>query len=278
MHEAYQIRERIWQVQEAKEVYFTIICGDQKAIVMDTGHGIGDNRGYVEKQLSVPYIVINSHGHPDHTQGNYQFESVYIHPADLPAYENSNTKARRADSYERLRQANGLSEEGKETFVAQTHANVQLLEPDSVYDLGGLTVRVVELPGHTKGTIGLLVEEERILIAGDAFNPDMWMFADNHDTLSTLEGTLTKALSLPFDTYLGGHTTKEIRREFLNEVRNNVRAKQVDWGSYEVILGKEIYKIKYSGEYGTSQIAIPIETALEIKEETARNLPRPGNT
>lgn len=141
---------------------------------------------------------------------------------------------------------------------------------------------MVELPGHTRGTIGLLVEEERLLIAGDAFNPDMWMFADNHDTLDTLEKTLTKALSLPFDTYLGGHTTQEVPREFLYEVRNNVRAKKVDWDSYKVILGKETYQISYSGEYGTSQIAIPIETALAIKADEERGfntalLHGPGN-
>ncbi|MBO5292863.1 MAG: PLP-dependent transferase [Lachnospiraceae bacterium] len=266
MHEAFQIRDRIWQVQEARGVYFTVIQGDRRAIVMDTGHGIADNRGYVDQLLSVPYIVINSHGHPDHTQGNYQFEEVYIHPLDLPAYENSNTEARRAESYDRLRKENGLLEEGKEAFVKRTPAVILPLKGDEVYDLGGLTVRVTELPGHTKGTIGLLVEEERLLIAGDAFNPDMWMFVYNHDTLAILEKTLTRALGLPFDTYLGGHTIHEIRKEFLEEVRNNVRTGRVDWDSYEVILGQETYQIRYSGEHGTSQIAIPLETALELKE------------
>ncbi len=106
------------------------------------------------------------------------------------------------------------------------------------FDLGGLTVKVIELPGHTKGTIGLLVLEERLLVSGDAFNPDMWMFAENHDTLKTLEETLSRALSLPFDTYLGGHTIYEVPREFLNEVRSNVRKRDIDWGSYDVILGK----------------------------------------
>ena len=270
MHEAYRIRDGIWQVQEAEGVYFAIIQGDKKAIVMDTGYGIADNRGYVEKQLSVPYMVINSHGHPDHTQGNYQFAQVYIHPLDLPAYENSNTQESRRSSYERQQQANGLSADKKEDFAGKPEAEMLSLEGETVYDLGGLTVRVVELPGHTKGTIGLLVEEERLLISGDAFNPDMWMFADNHDTLETLEKTLTKALELPFDTYLGGHTTEEIPREFLYEVRNNVRTKQVDWDSYEVILGKETYQIRYSGTYGTSEIAIPLETALAIKEKEDR--------
>lgn len=270
MHESFKIRDGIWQVQEAKGVYFTIIQGKDRAIIMDTGYGIADNRGYVEKHVEVPYIVINSHGHPDHTQGNAQFDEVYIHPLDMPAYETSNTAEWRTSTYERLQQPNGLFDGGKEAFVKKAPGKMKTLEPNNRYDLGGLTVQVVELPGHTKGAIGLLVEEERLLLAGDAFSQDMWMFADNHDTLETLEKTLTKALSLPFDTYLCGHSIQEIKREFLYEVRNNVRTKAVDWDSYEVILGKEIYKIRYTGKYGTSLIAIPIQEALAIKEEGER--------
>ena len=175
------------------------------------------------------HILHNSHGHPDHTQGNYQFDQVYIHLLDFPAYENSNTQERRKDTYERLQQANGLLQSGKQEFAEKPLASMQPL-----------------------------------------------------DTLDTLEKTLTKALSLPFDTYLGGHTTQEVPREFLYEVRNNVRAKKVDWDSYKVILGKETYQISYSGEYGTSQIAIPIETALAIKADEERGfntalLHGPGN-
>ena len=270
MHETFQIRDHIWQIQEAAGVYFTIIQGTKSAIVMDTGYGIANTRDYVERLLSVPYIVINSHGHPDHTQGNDQFDKVYIHPLDLPAYESASTRERRAQCYDRLSAVNALSPDGKEAYAEraeQAATQICPLAPETVYDLGNLTVRVVELPGHTKGSVGLLVEEERLLLAGDAFNPDMWMFADNHDTLDVLAATVEKALGLPFDTYLGGHSTKEVKREFLQEVKRNLQERTVDWDSYEVILGKETYKITYTGEHGTSRIAIPKETALKIRED-----------
>ena len=274
MHEICNIRKGILQVQEAKGVYFTVIVGGERAIVMDTGHGIADNRSFVEAQLTVPYLVINSHGHPDHTQGNVQFEEVYLHEADFVAYENCNTETRRRDSYRRFAAANRLPKEGEEAFAKAKKSRILPLPGECVYDLGGLHVRVVELPGHTKGTIGLLVEEERLLLSGDAFNPDMWMFADNHDTLETLEATLTKALSLPFDTYLGGHTTAELPREFLQEVRANVQGRAIDWNSREIILGKETYAIRHTGSHGASSIRIMAEDALTIK----RSRPRGFNT
>ena len=73
----------------------------------------------MENKVWVPYVVINSHGHPDHTQGNYQFNEVYIHPLDLSAYENSNSALGRKNSYERLQKANGLSDPRKEEFIGK---------------------------------------------------------------------------------------------------------------------------------------------------------------
>lgn len=38
------------------------------------------------------------------------------------------------------------------------------------------------MPGHTKGSAGFLVLEEKILIAGDALNESLWLF--NYGSLS----------------------------------------------------------------------------------------------
>lgn len=270
MHELTRIKESIWQVEEARGVYFTIIKGKTGAIVMDTGHGIADNKAFVESVLDVPYVVINSHGHPDHTQGNYQFDEVYMHPSDVVAYERCNTYERRKDSYLRLCEANNLPKDKAEEFANIKVPKTLSIEDGKEFDLGGIHVVVVALPGHTKGTIALLVKEEKILVAGDAFNPEMWMFADNHDTLDTLFNTFNKALSLEFDAYLGGHTTLCVEKEFLSDARENVIRRDIDWNSFDVILGRRIYEIVYEGAKRTSRIAIPIETAFEITEAKNR--------
>lgn len=241
MHEIYTIRPGILHVREDADVYFTVLAGTQKAIVIDTGYGKADHRKFIENIVNVPYRVINSHGHPDHVLGNSQFPSVYIHRADLQEAIRCNT------------------EHGKEVHM-------QELDLDSEYDLGGLHIRPVALPGHTKGTVGFLVKEERLLIAGDAFNPDMWMFAANHDTLETLEQTLEKALTLDFDTYLGAHTIHEVPQNFLNEVLQNVRMKWIDPNSYRKILGKDTCQIVHRGPFGESRIAIPVEWAEHIEK------------
>lgn len=240
MHEIFQIRQNVWHVQDAEDVFFTIIKGSRQAIVVDSGYGKADHRKFVEGIVSTPYLVVNTHGHPDHTGGNSQYDEVYVSQADFSMAERNGSKG----------------------------ARVPVLLPlpaDAEYDLGGIHVRAVALPGHTKGTVGFLLEEHRLLIAGDAFNPDMWMFAENHDTLDTLEQTLEKALSLPFDTYLGSHTTKEVPQSFLNEALANVRERDIDWTSWQEILGRNTYELRHSGEYGVSRIRIDEEEALRIQ-------------
>lgn len=258
MHEIYQVRKNIYQIQEAKGVYFAVIVGSKSAIVLDAAYGIADNRAFVESLVKVPYIVINSHGHIDHTQGNNQFDEVYIHEADVELFKRSNSYERRKGAFINLASENNLDLSTLEEFANTAAGNVKTISDGAFFDLGGLTVTLVHLPGHTKGAIGLLVNEERLLLAGDCFNPDMWMFADNHDTLDTLEATFTKALGLPFDTYLGGHTTVEVPREFLETARENVRRREVDWNSYAKIVGRDTYMIRY----GASSITISAEDAL----------------
>ncbi|MCM1112947.1 MAG: PLP-dependent transferase [Muribaculum sp.] len=245
MHEIFKIRQNVWHVQDAEDVFFTIITGTRLAIVVDSGYGKADHRTFVEELVSTPYLVINSHGHPDHVGGNGRYDEVFIHPADL---DMAKQNASRQEQYPILLPLSGEEE----------------------YDLGGIHVKVITLPGHTKGTVGFLLEEHGLLLSGDAFNPDMWMFAENHDTLDTLEKTLEKALSLPFQTYLGSHTTKEVPQPFLNEVLANVRERNIDWTSWQNILGRDTYELCHSGEYGVSRIRIDQEEALRIQATKER--------
>jgi glyoxylase-like metal-dependent hydrolase (beta-lactamase superfamily II) len=50
-------------------------------------------------------------------------------------------------------------------------------EGDTI-DLGGKTLEVYELPGHTQGGIVLLLKEDRILFTGDSINHHLWMMLD----------------------------------------------------------------------------------------------------
>ena len=55
-----------------------LLEGEEKALLLDTGYGVGNLREYVERLTEKPVIVANTHYHPDHSAGNGEFEQVYL--------------------------------------------------------------------------------------------------------------------------------------------------------------------------------------------------------
>lgn len=59
-----------------------LIIGKEKALLIDTGMPKEGFADYVKSITSLPVMVVNSHGHFDHTGNNNQFDEIHIHPAD----------------------------------------------------------------------------------------------------------------------------------------------------------------------------------------------------
>ncbi|MBR2807157.1 MAG: MBL fold metallo-hydrolase [Oscillospiraceae bacterium] len=247
MHEITKIRDNVFHVQEAKNTCFTVITGSENAIVFDTGHGAGDNREFVESLVSTPYIVINSHGHPDHTQGNWQFDEVWMHPLDMPAFNDANRKEQRGRNADRLIAGGELDPGKRQEFVDREVPVPSFLNGDERYDLGDLHPYLVMLPGHTKGELGMVIPEHRLLLSGDAFGNNMAMSLLNHDTLEAIHSTLERALTLPVDTFLGTHTHEETDIAALQDLIDTLDKGRIDPDSREVLFGEVVYRLSHPG-------------------------------
>jgi len=142
-----------------------VIVSSEGAVVVDTLPFPQETRQLLafirQRGLQVPY-VINTHSHADHTNGSYLFEE-----ATLIAHQGCR---------EILRQhGQKVLEEAK----AETPevAEVRLRLPSVTFDqgatlrLGDRTMQLIPLPGHTPDSIGVYVEEDKILFAGDAVMP-----------------------------------------------------------------------------------------------------------
>ena len=57
---------------------------------------------------------------------------------------------------------------------------------------------VVSLAGHTQGSIGFIVQEEDILIAGDALNEGLWLFNYGSLSMTDLYETIKATMTLDF--------------------------------------------------------------------------------
>ncbi|MDO8672292.1 MAG: MBL fold metallo-hydrolase [Dehalococcoidia bacterium] len=157
------------------KLYF--LEGERKAII-DTGIATSPQRdiapylaGYGYKLDDID-LILNTHGHFDHVDGNLSIPraGVYIHDDDAFLVENP----REAFDFFyrpplRLRSESRIDEERTrycDSFKKQNIA--RRLKDGDLVDLGnGINLRVVHIPGHTMGSIGYLWEEEGMLFAGD---------------------------------------------------------------------------------------------------------------
>ena len=79
-----EVGDGVYRLVSAEAVFSELIVGDKKALLIDTGWGLGPLAETVKEITDKPLIVVNFHGHVDHVCGNNQFEGdIYIHPRDM---------------------------------------------------------------------------------------------------------------------------------------------------------------------------------------------------
>lgn len=229
-----KIRENIWQIAEDNGVYCTLVKGSELAVLIDTGYGVRNLRAFIEENITTPYIVINSHGHPDHIGGNHWFDTVY-------------SLKKEWDVIKYFEENEPKGYELKEIEIGQ-HIS-----------LGNLNIIVVSLAGHTKGSVGFFVQEEGLLIAGDALNEELWLFNYGSLSMINLYETIKVTIELEFATYLCGHSNKEYNKEKLSLHLRNIGNLKIDSSTKQNTIGFETYCSKYENAKGKSAIVFTID-------------------
>ena len=94
-------------------------------------------------------------------------------------------------------------------LVRLNDTEVCLIDEGARFDLGGgRVVTAYYLPGHTPGSIVLLLKEDRILFSGDAINHHLWLQLDESMPVCDYVEQLDKVMFLQeeADYILHGHT------------------------------------------------------------------------
>lgn len=58
-----------------------LLIGEERALLIDCGLGIGDIKGAVEKITDKPILVVATHGHVDHAGGDGQLKKFTSTPS-----------------------------------------------------------------------------------------------------------------------------------------------------------------------------------------------------
>ncbi|NPA27066.1 MAG: MBL fold metallo-hydrolase [Chloroflexi bacterium] len=163
--------------------------------------------------LPVRYVV-NTHHHADHAWGNAAFPGAVV-------VAHQGTRAQMIDQGQALfAQAQARYPEWRRWRLVFPHVtlNAGMLR----LKLGPrLHVRLFPLPGHTPDGIGVYVEEERILFAGDAFTTIPALMADESN-FDALVRSLQQIASMPIEVLIPGHGDIVFRGEVKDVIQANL--------------------------------------------------------
>lgn len=226
---------RYFKIQEVMPGFYEIgssfvqvhlLVGEHHALLLDTGYGFMNLPGIIKEITDLPLYIVNSHGHFDHACGNSTFhQPVYIHPADIPVFERHNSSEYRGIMYDSLKKVQRLlfflpllpGKVKREACLQDTFDDFIEVTEGYTFDLGRKTAEVVELPGHTPGSIGLYCRELRILLVSDAINSNVYLFLPESTKLSVYRNSLYKARKIDFDYFVTGHQPKLYPKQQLDD-------------------------------------------------------------
>lgn len=212
----YQTREvepGVWQITDVLDDRAYLVVGERGAALVDTCAGYGELVPVVRELTDLPITVLLTHAHYDHVGGAYSFDEVRMGEGDSHEWTYERQLAQRA--YQRQLEWGTFADDVPFAPRDGVMPRVRSVAEADVFDLGGVSVEAVALPGHTPGSMGYLVRERRVLLSGDAVTPIMCLFFPRSLGVAAYRETLAKMAHLPFDRFYTGHHDVGFAREEL---------------------------------------------------------------
>ncbi|MFC1477709.1 MBL fold metallo-hydrolase [candidate division KSB1 bacterium] len=224
--EVYRLPHEIYVIYEPyqfEEAISYLVLGNDRALLIDTGTGIGDLKKVVDTLTDLPITVINTHGHYDHIGCNYQFGdiAVFNDPTEINRLLDGKTKEECKGYIEERLLRRGLPDyfNADEWYIPPSEP-FYLLEEGTVIDFGGRQLETIHTPGHSPGEICLLDKANRVLFTGDMFFPGpLYAFGDDVD----LDAYIAAFKKLndridEFDYLCAGHNDPWVKSEVIPRV------------------------------------------------------------
>ncbi|HUV29197.1 MAG TPA: MBL fold metallo-hydrolase [Anaerolineales bacterium] len=212
-----RVAENVYSFQS--DVYAQVnagaIVGPNWAIVIDTlalPEETLEIRQFIDQELQVPVrYVINTHYHADHTWGNYLFPNATILSSTL---------------CRELLDSRGRASLEKAKNQGTTFRQGRIILPHLTFSEGSLNLRIgkktltmVPLPGHSPDNIGVIIEEDRVLFAGDVFMPIPYIVDGNADEMVL---SLKQIGRMGLENVVQGHGDIVLRGEVEISIKENL--------------------------------------------------------
>lgn len=218
------------------------VRGTDRDLFIDCGLGVASLRTAFPDLFERDPILVLTHGHPDHAGSAHEFDSVWAHesePTSEPYIRSLSVSDFAADAgldvdafegYDtsHLITARPMDDFDPDTHLFRTPEVTRRLSDGDVIDLGSRAFRIVHLPGHTAGSIGLYEPDREELFSGDVVYDDGTPLIDYLPgcSVDAYLASIRRILSLPLTTVHGGHGESFDRPRLKDICRNYLESRQ----------------------------------------------------
>ena len=217
----YRITEPFVDPLERAWIY--LLKGRDRDLVIDGGMGIVPLVPFLADRLDKPVLAVCTHAHIDHVGAMHEFTERVVHPleaarlAEPTGFNSLFSEDFPPDFLDALARS-GYGRPPPLLITALPHAGYDpgsyalkgapataLIDEGDVIDTGDRQFRVLHLPGHSPGQIGLLEEATGILFAGDAVYDGPLLYEGPGMSLETYVPTLQRLAELEVSVVHAGH-------------------------------------------------------------------------
>ncbi len=193
MPEVIQINKNTWRFEDGF-VRFFLLKGTEKAVLIDSGVNCPDAAGLAKKLTDKPLMLLNTHGDGDHTSGSGSFSKIYMHNLD---YEGC-----------------GIASKFPETKLVP-------INDSDIIELGNRPLKIIHIPGHTKGSVAILDVNSRVLYAGDSVQKGHIFMFGEHREVEKYEASLDKliAAKADYDLIYASHDQFSLDGDYAQKVK-----------------------------------------------------------
>lgn len=190
----YNVGENVFAIAEPynfQEIISYLILGDARALLFDTGMGMGSIAEVAKELTDLPIIVLNSHTHYDHIGGNHEFGNILAMNTQYTIERSEKGIDHRLVSHEVTQEAiclERLPELDTANYYIKPFQISKLITDEHLIDLGNRTLEVISVPGHTPDAVALYDKTNGYLFTGDTFyEGPIWLFDPETDLTSYKE-------------------------------------------------------------------------------------------
>lgn len=235
-YELYRTREVHETVfNDGFEANYYFLRGEHADLILDVGYGFESFAQHLLQEGLLahekPLHVVGSHEHWDHSGGLRDFEplaqaQIMLGRADADAVERGDlvrtgsmevrSYASSPAHYWNAAPCDANTFRAKlESYVVQARVDRRLVHGDALPLGPGVSLEVLELPGHTRGSIGLYDRSTKVLFSGDAVYSGLLLDGWTDSSKAVYSQTMEYLRHLEVAKAYPGHSELLSHAEFL---------------------------------------------------------------